>query len=51
MGGVEQHLGNILWYPYKDKTVCEFDCIAEQNAPHFRHFATQISACIADFTM
>ena len=20
---------------------CEFDCIAEQNAPHFRHFATQ----------
>ena len=30
---------------------CEFDCIAEQNAPHFRHFATQISACIAVFTM
>ena len=27
-------------------TGCEFDCIAEQNAPHFRHFATQISACI-----
>ena len=26
-------------------TGCEFDCIAEQNAPHFRHFATQISAC------
>ena len=25
-------------------TGCEFDCIAEQNAPHFRHFATQISA-------
>ena len=25
---------------------CEFDCIAEQNAPHFRHFATQISGCI-----
>ena len=25
---------------------CEFDCIAEQNAPHFRHFATQIWACI-----
>ena len=30
---------------------CEFDCIAEQNAPHFRHFATQISACMAVFTM
>ena len=25
-------------------TGCEFDCMAEQNAPHFRHFATQISA-------
>ena len=24
---------------------CEFDCMAEQNAPHFRHFATQISTC------
>ena len=30
-------------------TGCEFDCFAEQNAPHFRHFATQISACIAVF--
>ena len=28
-----------------------FNCIAEQNAPHFRHFATQISACLAVFTM
>ena len=32
-------------------TGCEFDCIMEQNAPHFRQFATQISACIAGFTM
>ena len=32
-------------------TGCEFDCIAKQNAQHFRHFATQISACIAVFTM
>ena len=30
-------------------TECEFDCIAEQNAPHFRHFVTQISACVAVF--
>ena len=30
---------------------CESDCIAKQDALHFRHFATQISACIAVFTM
>ena len=32
-------------------TGCEINCIVEQNAPHFRHFATQFSACIAVFTM
>ena len=42
-------MGCSKWNPYTlcgRFTGCEFDCIAEQNAPHFRHFATQISACI-----
>ena len=39
------------WSIRTRKLGCEFNCIAEQNAPHFRHFATQISACIAVFTM
>ena len=41
---VETYL--ISFWP-NTQTGCEFDCIVEQNAPHFRHFATQISACIA----
>ena len=34
--------GSEIW----QEAGCEFDCIAEQSALHFRHFATQISACI-----
>ena len=29
----------------------EYAYISEQNVPHFRQLATQISACIAVFTM
>ena len=32
------------WHMYCTQWAgCEFDCVAEENAPHFRHFATQIS--------
>ena len=39
----------VIFSKYDLTSGCEFDCIGEQNAPHFRHFATQISACVASF--
>ena len=49
-GGLEETATGVDWEQL-GVTGCEFDCITEQNAPHFRHFARQISACIAVFTM
>ena len=43
--GLLQHFPPTLKDRHTPLWGCEFDCIAEQNAPHFRHFAIQISAC------